>query len=412
MTSPADAIKGAVRSVTKDWARQRRAEERDRNAAFNRRYRLVRSARTTIREAAFEVMEAAYREASDNGSLPVKPRQIMYKARPKILAMTGEVELSGNYFSQTLLVDYMEEYDCSAWDIVWDARGHFTEPHTGTETALGTLEVRQYLNERPSFKAPYEEALLLFPTSGPENRFNNILFIEKEGFHPLMQAAQLQERFDVAIMSTKGMSVTASRRLLDELSPFVDNIFVLHDFDRSGFSIYGTLGTDSRRYVFKNDPPIVDIGLRLDDVLDMDLETEPVPATSDSEWRERAETLKRHGATSEEIEFLRSERVELNAMSSRQLIDFIEKKLEEHGVEKVVPDDDVLKKHARHIIKRRLIEQAIAKISDEFTEQAEAVELPEDLREQIKELLEAEPELPWDAALTRIIKLDADGDTR
>ena len=94
MTSPADAIKGAVRSVTKDWARQRKAKERDRNGALGRRCRLVRSARVTIREAAFEVMEEAYLAASDNGSLPVKPRQIMYVAQPQILGMTGEVMLS------------------------------------------------------------------------------------------------------------------------------------------------------------------------------------------------------------------------------------------------------------------------------------------------------------------------------
>ncbi|MGA8756384.1 MAG: hypothetical protein WB611_08625 [Stellaceae bacterium] len=102
----------------------------------------MRSTRTTIRDAAFEVLEEAYLAASDNGSLPVKPRQIMYAARPQILETTGEIELSGNYFSQTLLIDYIEEYDCSDWDIIWDACGHFIEPHTGTETPLGTLEVR------------------------------------------------------------------------------------------------------------------------------------------------------------------------------------------------------------------------------------------------------------------------------
>jgi hypothetical protein len=32
-------------------------------------------------------------------------------------------------------------------------------------------------------------------------------------------------------------------------------------------------------------------------------------------------TLKRHGATEEEIAFLRNDRVELNAVTSRQLID-------------------------------------------------------------------------------------------
>ena len=59
MTNPADAINGAVRAVTKDWAKQRKAEERDRNAVLNRRARLVRSTRLTIKDAAFEVMGKA-----------------------------------------------------------------------------------------------------------------------------------------------------------------------------------------------------------------------------------------------------------------------------------------------------------------------------------------------------------------
>ena len=55
-----------------------------------------------------------------------------------------------------------------------------------------------------------------FPTSGPRNRFGAILFIEKEGFKPLLDAARIAERFDIAIMSTKGMSVTAARQLIEE----------------------------------------------------------------------------------------------------------------------------------------------------------------------------------------------------
>jgi hypothetical protein len=143
MSSPAEAIRNAVQFVTKDWAKQRKAEERNRNAIYHRRFRLMRSERVTLREAAFEVMEEAYFKASGNGTLPTKPRQIMYAARPHILEITGERELSGSYFSQTLLIDYMEEYDCDHWDVIWDARGHFIEPHTETEIPLGTLEVRQ-----------------------------------------------------------------------------------------------------------------------------------------------------------------------------------------------------------------------------------------------------------------------------
>jgi hypothetical protein len=399
MTSPADAIAGAVRAVTSNWAKQRKAEERNSRASLNRRFALMRSFRITIRDAAFDVMEEAYLAASDNGKLPVKPRQIMYAARPFILKVTGEVELNDSYFTQGLLIDYMEEYYCDDWDITWDARGHFIEPHTGIETALGTLEIRQYLGERPSFEPSRRDSLLLFPTAAAENRFRNVLFIEKEEFHPLIQAARLQERFDVAVMSTKGMSVTAARKLLDELTPFVDNILVLHDFDRSGFSIAGTIGTHSRRYWFKNKPPVRDIGLRLSDVVEMDLQSEPVPPVSHGEWAQRAHTLRRHGATPEEIDSLRSRRVEINALSSRQIIDFIEKKFTEYGVKKLIPDDNTLEQHARRVIKERLTKEILNTVADDIQRDTAAAKLPEDFREQLERALEEHPELPWDAAV-------------
>jgi hypothetical protein len=402
-TTPVDAIRNAVCGVTKDWAKTRKAEERSRNARFNRRLRLMPSSRVTMRDVAFDVMEDAYLAASDNGTLPAKPRQIMYAARPEILRRTGEEALGGSYFSQTLLVDYLEEYDCSAWDIVWDARGHFAEPHTRRSIPLGTLEVRQYLGERPSFAPPDPESeSAVFPTAGAKNRYRNVIFVEKEGFHPILEAARLQERFDCAVMSTKGMSVTAARMLVDKLTPYVDNIFVLHDFDISGFSICGTLGTDSRRYVFENAPPMRDLGLRLADVLAMNLQSEPVPAKP-NEWPSRVTTLRRHGATPEEIDFLRRRRVELNAMTSRQLVDFIEAGLTAHGVTKLIPDEAIIEQHARRVIEAQLTDQAMAKIAGEIAERAKKIALPANLRERIEAVFEEEPAMPWDVAVARIV---------
>ena len=45
---------------------------------------------TSIKAAAYSVMEQAYLAASANGTLPPNPRQIMYAARPDILAITGK----------------------------------------------------------------------------------------------------------------------------------------------------------------------------------------------------------------------------------------------------------------------------------------------------------------------------------
>ena len=398
----ARSLSEAVTGVTKSWAKQRRAEERDRGAVHYRRMRLVRAPRITIREAAFSVMGQAYLKASDGDALPARPRQIMYAARPEILAITSDPTLDDRYFTQTLLPDYMNENPNTAdWDVVWDARGHFLEPHTGKEVPLGTLEVREYLGLRAQLRDTVSvEAGLLYPTHGPEQRYGAVLFVEKEGFGPLFKAAQLAERYDLAIMSTKGMSVSASRMLLDRLCDRgIERFFVLHDFDVSGFSIFGTLGTDSRRYRFNNQINLIDLGLRLADAEAMGLQAEPEAMPGD--WRKRAATLRRHGATGAEIAFLQHQRIELNAMTSRQLLDFIAEQLTADGITKLIPDDNILQQHARRLLEQQLAAAAIAKLMPEIVKQAQARRLPAALRKRIADILQKEPEKSWDVALAQ-----------
>jgi hypothetical protein len=402
----ANSVIAGVENVTKDWARQRKAEERDRSRRAHRYDRLVREDRITIQQAAWIVMDDAYAKASDNGRLPVRPRQIMYSARPGILELTGKDHLDDRYFTQTLLPDYLVTHpECRDWDIVWDARGHFTEPHTKRTFGLGTLEVREYLGLRATRRdAVTVNRNVLYPTSGPEHRFHTILFVEKEGFDPLFAAEHLAERYDLAVTSTKGMSVTASRLLLDRLTERgIERILVLHDFDISGFSIFGTLGTSNRRYGYKNKVPLIDLGLRLEDVEELGLQSEPVDVTG---WDKRAETLRRHGATDEEIAFLEGERVELNAMTSPELIAFIEEKLELHGVTKLVPDQATLQEHARRLIEQQLAAAAVEKLKAELQREAATRELPADLSARIEALLVEQPELSWDAAVAEVLQPD------
>jgi hypothetical protein len=61
-------------------------------------------------------------------------------------------------------------------------------------------------------------------------------------------------------------------------------LFVLHDFDKSGFTILRTLQCDTRRYAFENQIEVVDLGLRLADVLECGLEREAM------QYRESPET--------------------------------------------------------------------------------------------------------------------------
>jgi hypothetical protein len=138
-------------------------------------------------------------------------------------------------------------------------------------------------------------------TSGPTNRYRWALFVEKEGFGPLLEEAGIAERFDIAVMSTKGMSTTASRLLVEKLSRKGVTVLVARDFDKAGFSIVHTMHADTRRYQFSRRPRVVDIGLRLGDVREMGLDHEPVDYRGSTS---PAINLRECGTTDEEIDFL------------------------------------------------------------------------------------------------------------
>ncbi|GAG03773.1 unnamed protein product, partial [marine sediment metagenome] len=179
----------AVESVTDSWRKQRKKEERGRPEVKARRRKIMYCAayeyseRVTIKEAAYACMEEAYMKASAGGTLPAHARQIMYAARPTILENAqdryGEpLELRSEYFTQTLLPDYVAEHGV-AWDVVFDARGHLTEPHTDLTVPLGTLDVRWYngkMREKRTDDVTWSTVKEAYPTYGPNHRYGAVLF--------------------------------------------------------------------------------------------------------------------------------------------------------------------------------------------------------------------------------------------
>ena len=403
----ANDIIGIIREGTKKWTKVRKTEER---SPASRRYRYSRMTRErgiSLKEAAAEILPQAYAKVSGNGELPANARQLMYAARPFIQEMTGQ-ELNANYFTQTLLPDYLEATGVT-WDVAYDARGHFNEPHDGSSFGLGTLEVRSYLNgfHDPSLvDADVSQAKV--DTSGPSGNFGAVLFIEKEGFSELLKAAKIAKRFDIAVMSTKGMSVVAARRLADEMCHEHDiRLLLAHDFDKSGFSIAGTLQRDTRRYEFQNSITTIDLGLNLRDVIAMELESEHQHHPKGNKAALIA-NLRENGATDEEIEFmfrdfdrLRStRRVELNAMTSPQFVAFIERKLRENGIAKVLPDEKLLVEMYVGFEKGRRLNDAVREL-DEID--MSGFKVPKDLRRRVLQYLKQHPEVRWDAAVSALV---------
>jgi len=424
----AEFIAKVVVSATKKWTKRRKAEKRGRSRAA-RRDALCACRRTTIKAAVARVLPDAYVKVSDGGKLPAQARQLYYAVRGSVLEATGRDALNSAYFSQTLVPQYMAEHaeKTAGWDVVYDARGHFAEPHTRRVLGLGTLEVRAYLREVTAHD-PSTVSLFEFldageyPTCGPRNRFSAVLFIEKEGFLPLFERVLLAERYDLAIMSSKGMPVVACRRLADELcGPFGIPLLILHDFDKAGFSMVGTLEGVTRydqngnermsRYEYRHNFDVIDLGLRLPDVRAYELESEPVQYGK----RDPRPNLQDNDATDQETAFLcdshdwrgyTGRRVELNAFTSREFITWIEAKLQRHKIGKVIPDEAVLTAAYRRAAAIAYTCTRLEKITKEATAWADTLKVPKDLSRTIRRRLKANPAQPWDRVVAGVAATD------
>jgi hypothetical protein len=352
-------------------------------------------------EVANEVMRECYMKASDNNRLPANARQIFYVARPLIEARTDK-PLSYPYFSQTLLPNYVNEHqECAKWDVVYDDRGHFTEPHTGRVIGLGTLNVRNYVSRiaEPKFEhADFDPASV--QTYGPSGNYGAVLYVEKEGFMPLFERVGLAKRYDIPIMSSKGMSVTAARILVDSICTGIP-LLVLHDFDSAGIIIKDTLENDTRRCSYKRPPNVIDLGLHHGDIEGLTPEPHNSNVSDDR--------LREAGVSEAAIQFLSSQRVELNAMTSRQLVDFVEAKLRQHGIQKVIPDRHSLISTYQMFAASDRLSEAFDEMKEKLDDENESrIKVPADLEAQVKAKLKKMPDITWHRAIRLVVDPNAE----
>jgi hypothetical protein len=144
---------------------------------------------------------------------------------------------------------------------------------------------------------------------------------------------------------------------------------------------------------------VLDLGLRLADVEEHDLEAEDVIHRSNPAWN-----LRKNGATEEEILFLREQRVELNAFASADLVAWIEAKLEQHGISKVVPDDACLCLAYRRALEAQHVGRRLGALARKARAAAAVVEVPADLRQRVEVAVCKDPTLAWDDVLRGIAR--------
>ena len=361
----------------------------------------------SVKAAAFEIMAEAYKKASAGGALPCNARQIYYAARPYVLERTQKDKVGANNFIQDVLQSYLEQnpIETADWDVVYDARGSYLEPHSDRTVPIGTLAVRDFSRARPS--VPENLPLVAaggagLYSGGISDRVSALLVIEKEGFQPIIDAAQIREKYDLAVLVTKGHSVIAARAMIDRHAAAGIPILVAHDLDRAGLQIFGSLGSDSNRYRFTNRPDLRRLGLTLPQVVAMGLQTERQDLKGDRD-AVLAGLSAIDGVTSDEVDFIgTNQRCELNAMASDVFIDWLEGALNGAGVKKAVPGRQVLERHAREILARRFLPD-LSKIDENARRQAAEIVLPDDLAERVRAVWKTDPTLPWEYAEAAVL---------
>jgi hypothetical protein len=315
--TPGEEIGAALFKLAKPVYKEAKRMERERNRYTRPSSYYERPPRWSQKEIVFSVLPQAMRNAGSSFSA----RDLYYAVRPLYQHHIGyeRKELKYSYFSQTLLTQYQEEHGeiSGLWR---DPRGNLHEPHSGRSLPLGTREVAAY--------------------EFPKYQFDKILYVEKEGEIPKLKAARLAEKYDMAIVGGKGYPTEAVRDLFSHAEGGDYQLFVFHDAEIDGYNIARVLGEETRRMPYHN-VNVVDIGLTVEDALEMGLPAERFNRKADMPW----EIAMRLNET-EEAHFRHlKQRFEINAiLPDMRRIEYIERKLQENGVRsKLIPPDDALK---------------------------------------------------------------------
>jgi hypothetical protein len=312
-------------------------------------------------------------------------RQLFYALRPIVMKETGEELKIANFTN--IITDY--ENENGEIPLMYrEPRGSITHPHRNETITLGTLMVEDY--ERPQWN------------------FNKIVYIEKEGAQEALKQNRWCERHDCAVMSSKGFSTRAARDLIDKLVEHDEpvEVFCVHDADASGTMIYQTLQEETKARGARK-IKIINLGLEPWEAIAMGLEVETVEETKRQKpvadyIRERDRT----DATRWEA-WLQTGRVELNAMTTPQLIGWLDMKI---GGGKLIPPPHVLEQHLADRIESKvraeIIERILAEaeIDDRVTAVIAAITTPDaaELAGDIKKLFEQQPDREWRDAIEAV----------
>jgi hypothetical protein len=319
-------------------------------------------------------LEKSLQKVSQYGKYRFSLRQLYYAMRPYVLENDPEKRgLDYGYFCRW--VSQYENENGEIKGMYRDPRGTLYHPHTGETISIGTIAVEEYT--RPLWT------------------FNKILYIEKEGLFEVLKQVKFPERYDCALLSSKGFASRAVRDLIDLLGDHGEEIhvFAIHDADGPGTAIYEalveeTIARPSRKVVVHN------LGMEPWEGMQLGLQVETFEMRK--QRTTAAKYINRHQQDDnidgdmdgyDWAEWLQENRIELNAMTSPQFVSWLEDKFKAIETKKVVPPNRVLEKTLKRV--------AEAKVRFNLTQKIlAAADFESKVSEQMDTIIQKMPE-PW-----------------
>ena len=183
-------------------------------------------------------------------------------------------------------------------------------------------------------------------------------------------------------------------------------VFCAHDADAAGTMIYQTLQEETRARGARK-IKIINIGLEPWEAVGMGLEVETLKVEPDARRKPVANYVLAHHDDDDWDDWLQTHRVELNAMTTPQLIEWLGEKMATCGSGKLIPPNDVLEDTFAEMIEKRLrteMSERIlreANLDGQVAEAVAALDPPdgEALRRDIESHFEDDPEAEWRAVV-------------
>ncbi|TAF67739.1 MAG: hypothetical protein EAZ55_01595 [Cytophagales bacterium] len=358
------------------------------------------------KQIVIEYLTQAINKASGEGQYRYSLRQLYYALRPIVITHTQK-ELKYAHFTQ-LITEYEYETGKDLQGIYRDERGTLLHPHTHQEIRLGTKNIEKY--QRPVYN------------------FNKILYSEKEGFFEILKDTGFLERYDCALLTSKGFASRAARDVIDLLANTEEALtfFCIHDADLSGTLIYQALqGATKARPERKVN--IINLGLEPWEGLKMGLEVEKLEKKSNKKaadyiQKQPTEILPQDFINPQYTqpnweEWLQHYRIELNAMDTPTFLNWLEQKIQPYHTQKVIPDTQYLQtiatQTAENTLKNQIRTMILQKLNIENQiEQELHQHLPEliakiqqqNLQDAIAQALSENPTHNWLHSLQEILE--------